>query len=208
MKKLLVLGLVMIFGLLALDCGPKVLVPPRIDLKRHEVIGIVDFRFTSKGQLGTFATRKFTEAIRMDQGMVRIVELGSENDILKKVGHDRFSQATFKDLGKEHEINTVITGELVVSDVRPNVSIMPGLDFISLSAEVDATLTVQMVETATGASIWSTSASDTRRVGNISIFGGKDFDFSADDPEKAYGKLVHNLIGEVTKDFRATWEDK
>jgi hypothetical protein len=208
MKKLLVLSLVMISGLLALDCGPKVMVPPRIDLKRHEVIGIVDFRFTSKGQLGTFSTRKFTEIIRRDQGIVRIIELGPENDILKKVGYDRFSQAAFKDLGKEHKINTVITGELVVSDVRPNVSIMPGLDFISLSAEVDATLTVQMVETATGASIWSTSASDTRRVGNISIFGGKDFDFSADDPEKAYGKLVNNLIGEVTKDFRATWEHK
>ncbi len=208
MKKIFFLCVVTMFISFALDCGPKVMVPPRIDLKQHEVIGIIDFSFSSEGELGTFATRRFTEEMRRDQGIVRIVELGSKTDILETVGHDRFSQTSFKDIGKEHEISTIITGELIVSDVRPNIAITPGLSYLSFSAEVDATLTVQMVETSTGASIWSSSASDTKQVGNISIFGSKDFAFNADDPEKAYGKLVNSLVNEVTKDFRVTWKRK
>ena len=65
-----------------------------------------------------------------------------------------------------------------------------------------------MVETATGASIWSCTASDTKEVGNISIFGGKNFAFNADNPEKAYGKLVNSLVNEVTKDFKVSWVRK
>lgn len=208
MNKILFLCAFTVFISFALDCGPKIMVPPRIDLKQHEVIGIIDFSFSSEGDLGTFATRRFTEEMRRDQGMVRIVELGSKTNILETVGHDRFNQASFKDIGKEHEINTIITGELIVSDVRPNIAITPGLSYLSLSAEVDATLNVQMVETSTGASIWSSSASDTKQVGNISIFGGQNFAFNADDPEKAYGKLVNSLVNEVTKDFKVTWKRK
>ena len=206
MKKILLLCSVLIFIQFVLECGHKVMVPPRIDLRQHEVIGIIDFSFSSEGELGTFATRKFIEEMRRDQGMVRIVELGSEEDILQTVGHDRFNQTAFRDIGEEHGINTLIIGELVVSHVKPNFAIMPGLNYLSLSAEVDAGLTVQMIETSTGASIWSRSASQTEQVGNISIFGGKDFAFNADDPEKAYGKLVNGLVNRVTKDFKVTWK--
>lgn len=208
MKNMLVMTIIAVLITTALGCGPKVMIPPRIDLKQHEVIGIIEFRFSSEGKLGTLATRKFTEAARRDQGMVRIVGLGSETEILKTVGYTRFGQAAFKALGKEHDVNTIITGELIVSDIRPNIEITPGLGYLSFSAEVDATLTMQMIETSTGASIWSGSASDTKKVGNISIFGGKNFAFDADDPEKAYGKLVNSLVNEVTRDFRVTWERK
>jgi hypothetical protein len=208
MKKIIFLCFAAIFIQLMLDCGPKVMVPPRIDLKQHEVLGIIDFSFSSEGDLGNIATKKFSEEMRRDQGMIRIVELGSETDVLADVGQDRFSQTSFKEIGRKHEINTVITGELIISNVRPNVAITPGLSYLSFSAEVDATLNVQMVETSTGASIWSSSASETQQIGNISIFGGKDFAFNADDPEKAYGKLVNNLVNEVTRDFRVTWRRK
>ena len=45
------LGLVMVSVLLTmvLGCGPKAMVPPVIDLKQHEVIGIIEFSSSSEG---------------------------------------------------------------------------------------------------------------------------------------------------------------
>ncbi len=206
MKQTLTLALASVLMATGLSCGPKVMVPPRIDLKQHEVIGVIEFRSSNEGELGALAGRRFTEAARRDQGMVRIVELGSEAEVLKAVARDQLDQATFKALGKRYEVSTIITGELTVSDVRPDITITPGFGYMSFAAEVDAALAAQMVETATGASIWSNSVSTTKRVGHVSIFGSESFTFDAEDPEKAYGKLVDDLVEKVTEDFRVTWE--
>ncbi|KPK67154.1 hypothetical protein AMJ71_07715 [candidate division TA06 bacterium SM1_40] len=208
MKHGLSLGIVAALMAAAAGCGPKVMVPPRIDLVQHEVIGIIEFTSSSEGGLASHATRKFTDAARRDQGMVRIVDLGSEAEVLREVGRDRLDQAAFQALGETRGINTIITGELLVSDVRPDISITPGFGFLSFAAEVDASLAVQMVETVSGASIWSSSASTTERVGHVSIFGGDTFTFDAEDPEEAYGRLVDTLVEETTRDFRVTWERK
>ena len=206
MKKTLGLAIIAVILTAILGCGPKVMVPPVIDLKQHEVIGIIEFSSSSEGELGPLATRRFIEMARKDQGIVRIVELGSEADVLKEIGSDRLDQAAFKTLGQKYQISTIITGELVVSNVRPDINIIPGGGFMSFRAEVDASLSAQMVETPTGASIWSSSENATKSVGNVSVFGGKEFSFDAEDPEKAYGKLVDALVEEITKDFRVTWE--
>jgi hypothetical protein len=208
MKKRLGMIISLVLLSLGLACGSKVMVPPRIDLREHEVIGIINFTFSSRGNLGDFATRKFTEAARQDQGLVRIIPLGSESEILKTIGYEQLNQAAIKAIGEDQNLKTILTGELVVSDIRPNIQITPGLGFLSISAEVDATLSVQMFETSTGASLWSSSASDTRTVGNISIFGGKNFAFDAKDPEKAYGNLINSLVTQVTRDFRVSWRRK
>ena len=208
MKKRLGTIISLVLLSLGLACGSKVMVPPRIDLREHEVIGIINFTFSSRGNLGDFATRKFTEAARQDQGLVRIIPLGSEPEILKTIGYEQLNQAAIKAIGEDQNLKTILTGELVVSNIRPNIQITPGLGFLSISAEVDATLSVQMFETSTGASLWSSSASDTRTVGNISIFGGKNFAFDAKDPEKAYGNLINSLVTQVTRDFRVSWRRK
>ncbi len=205
MKKGLSISIFAVLMSIGIGCGSKVMVPPRIDLRQHEVIGVIEFSFSSKGNLGDFATRKFTEAARRDQGLVRIIPLGSESEILNTIGYEQLNQAAIKAIGEKQNLKTILTGELVVSDIRPNIQITPGLGFLSISAEVDATLSVQMFETSTGASLWSSSASDTRTVGNISIFGGKNFAFDAKDPEKAYGNLINSLVTQVTRDFRVSW---
>jgi hypothetical protein len=182
------------------------MVPPRIDLAQHEVIGIVEFDCSAEGKLAPLATRRFTESIREDQGMIRIVDLGSADRALDVVGHDQLDQAAFKALGSEFGVSTIIAGELIVSDVNPKVTITPGLGHVGLAAKVDATLSVRMVESETGASIWSKSASAVEDVAGISVFGGKTFGFNADDPDKAYGKLIDSLVEEIAKDFHVTYE--
>lgn len=206
MKRRLTACCVIILIVTLFSCGKKVMVPPRIDLKGYEIIGIIDFICTNEGELGAFATRKFTEAIRQDQGMVRIIDLGTEKEVLDVIDHNRMDATAYKAIGEKYNVSTIFVGELVVSDVRPDITITPGLGYMGFGAEVDATLTAQMVETATGASVWGKSAEATESVGQVSIFGRNAFAFDADDPEKAYGKLVDALVNETTRDFRVTWE--
>jgi len=178
----------------------SVRVPPRIDLTQHEMIGIVQFKTTAKGELGPLVTRRFTELARQDQGLVRIVGFGP----LVRVGST--SPDALKALGRKHDVRTIVLGTLTVSGIRPDLSLSSGLRSGSLSAKVDATLEVQMIETASGASIWSSSARATQSVGHVSVFRGGEFSFDADDPERAYGSLVDALVAHVTRDFRATWQ--
>ena len=203
------LGTATILLLSAVSCGPKtppVMIPPRIDLTQHEVLGIVEFSSSAQGELGPLATREFMEAARWDQGMVRIVDLGTEAEALKTVGHRQLDRAAYQALGAEHEIATIITGQLDVSRVKPDISIDAGLKNASVSGEIEVTLSVQMVEASSGASIWNSSAKAKQKVGQITYSGGKDITFDADDPEKAYGQLVDFLVDRVTRDFQATWE--
>lgn len=187
-----------------LGCGgPKTVIPPRINLTQHEVLGVIEFSTSSKGELGPLATRRFIEESRRDQGLVRIVELGSEEAVLHELGRQRLDRDAFRELGSRDDLTTIITGDLLVSDIRPAVRITPNLRDLGVAADVDATLTVQMVEAASGASIWSRSASVTMRVGEVSVLGGNDVVFDAEDPERAYGELVDALVWRVTEDFRA-----
>lgn len=193
---------------LAFGCAGRretVTVPPRIDLKRHETIGIIDFRTSSKGGLGPLATRRFTEVARHDQGLVRMLEFGSESQALRSVSSSDMSTETIKALGNEFGVQTILTGELTVSDVKPEI-LISGLRSGSLSAKVDATLAVRLIETSTGASIWSSSARSTSSVGHVSVFKGGGFAFDADDPERAYGELIDSLVVQVTQDFRVRYE--
>ncbi len=207
MKHILNLCVIAVLMLMVVGCAskPKIMVPPKVDLTKYEIIGIIEFKSSNEGKLGEYATGKFMEVIRKDQQIVRIINLGTESECLKAIGHKQLDHLAFKSLGEKYEISSIISGEFVVSDVRPNINIMSGLKHMRFEAEVDAKLNSQMVETATGASIWNGSANTTKEVGSVSIFGGKNFVFDADAPETAYGKLVDALVYKITKDFRVTW---
>ncbi len=200
--------IVVLCFLVFMQCGPKVKVPPLIDLKKYETLGVIEFTCSNKGKLGKLVTEKFVEWIRKDQGMIRVVELGTQEDVLNKIGSKQLDKEAYIAVGQQNELNTIITGVLTISDIRPDIAITPGLSILHFGAEVDASLAVQMVESSTGASIWSKSASATREVGHVSIIGGDLFIFDADDPERAYGKLVDVLVKSTSKDFRVTWERK
>ncbi len=205
MKRIFPLGIVVLLFLIIFDCGKKVMVPPRIDLSDFEMIGIVEFTCNHKGKLANLTTRRFMEAARADQGVVRIIQLGAEKDILNKIGERKLTQSGYKEIGKSYGVATIIIGVLDISNVRPDIVITPGLFLMDFSAEVDATLDVQMIETETGATVWNRSSGATERIGGVSILGLKDFAFDAKDPDKAYGKLVNRLVYAVTDDFRVRW---
>ena len=206
MKRIAILCFTVLMTLMTSNCGKRVIVSPRIDLKNYEIVGIIEFTCTNEGELGPLATRKFTEAIREDQGMIRIIDLGTKKEVLKKIGHVKLDKDAYEAIGQEFDVKTFFVGEVVVSNIRPKINIGLGLELVSFSAEIDAKLNAKMIGTPTGASIWSSSASATREVGNVSLLGGKIFAFNAEDPDEAYGDLVDYLAYRTTRDFRVTWE--
>ena len=196
-------------ALMTVACGPKKMtytIPPRVDLKQHEMIGVIEFISSAEGELAPMATRRFMAAARQDQGLIRMIEFGPEKDVLTTVGKSDLNADAYKALGQKHGVRTILVGELTISDIRPGLRISAAFDGGTLSAQVDAALEVQMVETATGASIWSESCEITTSVGHLSVFKGGNFVFDAEDPEAAYGDLVDSLVASVTRDFRVTYE--
>lgn len=198
-------AIVALLSLAIQGCTQRVQVPPRIDLKQHEIIGVIDFECSGHGQLGPLLTHRFVDAVRRDQGIVRIAMLGTQADILTDIGHAQLDPDAIKEIGRKHQVSTVFTGDLVVSDVKPSVEAGQTFTYIGVSADVDATLAVQMVETETGASLWSASAHDVQRIGGLDVFGDKSFNVDVDDPENAYARLANNLVYAVTHDFRSRW---
>jgi len=186
-------------------CTERVLAPPRIDLKQHEVVGIIEFECSGQGELGPFLTHRFVDAIRRDQELVRIVLLGTPEEVLADIGQSRLEQNAYKAIGEKRQIKTVFTGNVDISDVKPSVAIGQSLRYFGVSADVDATLNIQMVETDTGASLWSRSARAVQRIGGVELFADKSFTFDADDPEDAYGQLADSLVAAVTNDFQCRW---
>lgn len=182
----------------------RVAVPPRIDLSQHEILGIIEFKSSNQGELGPIATREFLEAIRRDQGVVRIIELGTEPSVLAEIGRSRFDRDAYRALSEHYGITTILAGDLTVTNVKPSVRVSPGAGYMDVAADVDASLATRMIEAATGASLWNASANATRRVGDVHL-GPSGATFDADDPERAYGDLVSALVAAVARDFQVTW---
>jgi len=183
----------------------RVYVQPAIDLKPHEVIGIIEFKTDAKGDLGEFVTQKFVQSVTEDQDEIKIVELGTEKDVLEAVGMTHLGPDALEAIGDKYDLNTVFTGNLDVAEATPSCGFGPG--YASFEAKVNARLTARLVETATGGTIWSNSARDERTVAGIEKFG-HDFAFNAEDPEKAYGDMARSLCRHITHDFRGHWEHR
>jgi len=184
------------------NCGPKIQVPPEIDLKEYSAVGIIQFSTEAKGKLGEFTTEIFLEEIQESQKGAQIFELGDVEKILDEVNEDKLSIESIKETGDKYEVDAIIIGDLEVSDVKPKVSLSTILSSMSVRADVDAKLTVKLYATNNGSTVWLNSARDKRTVAQVSIFSGEDIFFDAEDPDEAYGDLVRSLVRNVTRDLR------
>ena len=138
---------------LILGCGPKVMVPPEIDLKEYGTIGLIDFDSDAEGKIGELVTQKFLAEISSSQKGARIIELGNLDEVIESVQRDKMDAETVKAIGQEHNVNAVIIGDLKVSDVKPKVNISSIIQSMSVKAEVEAEIVVKLLETEQGATV-------------------------------------------------------
>jgi len=161
---------------------------------------------SAKGSLHQYATERFAEEVLAAQPGIELLELGSVDTLLQRVGEQEVGIATAQALGKAHNIAAVFAGHLKVSNPSPSGGIA-GLLTPHLEATVRVDLTVRLLSTQSGGTVWRSSAWATQKVGHVALVDGV-LEFGAKDPKEAYGQLVNTLIELVTRDMWSTWQNR
>jgi hypothetical protein len=194
-------------ALLALSgCASKVLVPPRVDLSRYGAIGIIDFTSDAGSDRAEFATQQFQQTIQAAQSGAAILELGSSGRVLRSVGHEELDFRAVRAIGEKYGVDAVISGELLVTELKPKLNLSRNITSIGMQKDVEASISARIMETRSGATRWTDSASHRATVAKLSILNRGPATLSAGDPEDAYGRLIHSLVMAITGDFRSHYE--
>jgi hypothetical protein len=180
-------------------------IPPKLDLSRYGRAGLAVFTIEkAKGTLHQLATARFSEAILAAQPGFEVLEVGAQDSMLRRLGEPTVGARAAQAIGAAHKVPVVFAGHLKVSDVKPSGRIL-GLEMPSIKATVRVDLDVGLYSGETGGTLWRSSAWATEEVGSLSISGGIP-DFSAKDPNAAYGRMINRLIELVTSDMWPTWQ--
>jgi hypothetical protein len=187
--------------------GHRVLVPPRLDLQPYGKVALVTFSVeNAKGSLHELATQRFAEEILNGQSGIELLEVGNLDSLMRRVGETEFGPASAQALGPERDVPAVFVGHLTVSNVKPSGGVLGvGVPFVNATVSVE--LLVRLINTKTGGTLWRSSAAASQKVGSVALVGGVP-NFSAKNPNDAYGELVNNLVWRVTYDLRPTWQKR
>ena len=197
--------LLMLLVLLAGACGPRsviVSVPPRIDLSAYPTLGIFNFASRGDAALGSRAARHFQEEVQAAQPGTRFIELGDRDAVLAAVGAKHFDAAAARKIGERYGVAAIFIGELVYSEPTVEVKLM---DVAKLEggvrAELKGDMAGRLVETATGASVWTRSSWARRQIGGVSVSSqhGVSGGTGAANPREA---MLPALVYQLTHDFR------
>ena len=187
-----------------LGCSSTVLVPvpPRMELKSYGTLGIVEFDSNGGPAIDARATREFQARIHAAQPGTRLVELGARDALLAAAGGRQFDADTLRKIGARHGVDALFLGEITYSEPRTNVRIddirkLEG----GVRTEVRGDAASRLVETRTGASVWSSTSWATRQVGRLEVSAeqGVSGRIESADPREL---MVPALVYHLTHDFR------
>ncbi len=194
--------------LVALGCASKsrVLVPPRVDLAEYGTIGIVDFSADSDPVHGNLATRQFVQMLQDAQPGAPILELGAQQQVLAKVGHREFDFEAVRAIGEHYRVDAVFTGDLEMSRVKPKIQFGRSFTSVNASANINGLLATRLMETRSGATVWSRRVTSSANVARIGVpEGGGIPTFGATDRGDVETGLVGKLVSNLSYDFHSHW---
>jgi len=198
----LLLSLAMLWG-----CSSStvlVSVPPRMDLKSYGTLGIVEFGSNSDGAINVHATRQFQQQIQAAQPGTRFIELGNREAVLAAVGGRQLDVDALRRIGEKYGVAAIFLGDIAYSEPRTDVKVT---DLTKLEGgmrtEIKGDISSRLVETRTGASVWSNSAWARRQIGRLSVSAeqGVSGGLSKSNPRE---EMVPALVYQLTHDFRAS----
>jgi hypothetical protein len=197
----LLLSLAMLWG-----CSSTVLVsvPPRMDLKSYGTLGIVEFGSNSDGAVNAHATRQFQEQIQTAQPGTRFIELGNREAVLAAVGGRRLDVDALRKIGEKYGVAAIFLGDIAYSEPKTDVKVTDlGKLEGGVRAEIKGDISSRLVETRTGASVWSNSAWTRTQIGRLSVSAehGVSAGLSKSNPRE---EMVPALVYQLTHDFRPT----
>jgi hypothetical protein len=177
-------------------------VPPRVDLKPYGTVGIIEFSSNGERLTGSQATRQFQEQVQEAQPGTRFLELGTRDAVLAGVGGREFDADTLRRIGAKYRVNAVVLGDIVYAEPRTDIKVA---DITRLEggmrSELRADISGRLLETSTGASVWTRSAWTKRQIGALSVSAerGVSGSMSKSNPRE---EMVPSLVYQLTHDFR------
>jgi hypothetical protein len=181
-------------------------VPARLDLVPYGRVALISFVADQPNDgISSLATQRFAEALLSSQSGVELLELSTADSALRTLPVNADAAAIAQALGKQKGVPAVFVGALKVSNVKPKGHL--STSGFNVRAGVSAELTVRLLSTSTGGTVWRSSALANGTVGRIDI-SDRLPSIAVRDKEEAYGELVQQLIAEVTRDLRPTWIKK
>lgn len=185
-------------------CSNTVLVsvPPRMDLRPYGTLGIVEFTSNSNPAMSQYATQQFQESVQDAYPGMPILELGNRDTVLDAVGATRFDPETITKIGRKYRVAAVFVGDIQYSEPHTNVRLT---DITRLEGgvrtEVKGDISTKLMETTSGASVWSSSAWAKRQIGGVSVSAKHGVSAAARDADPRK-EMVPALIFHLTEDFR------
>ena len=197
-----------ILGSLAIlwGCSNTVLVtvPPRMDLKSYGTLGIVEFSSNSDPAINNYATQQFQEHVQGAYPGTPILELGSRDAVLEAVGATRLDAEAMTKIGQKYGVSAVFVGDIAYSEPKTDVRLN---DIVKLEGgvrtEIKGDISSKLLETKSGASVWSSSAWAKRQLGRVSVSAKDGVSASVRDTNPRR-EMIPALIFHLTEDFRPT----
>jgi hypothetical protein len=187
----------------------QVPVDPRVDLSQYPSIGLVMFTSNEADQdTLRLCTQQFLEAVQFAQPGTRVIELGSEKQLLTSVDQKKFDVKTLRSIKETHGVDAVIMGRFDLQQTKPDISLSTMFKTMSISSDIDGMLSAKIVETESGATMWSDSSKMTANVGSASFNSLGKGHFGVSDPETVYGEMITCLVDDITDDFRVHYITK
>ena len=196
-----ILALCLLF-IFACSRTQKMWVPPNVNLGAYNIIGIIDFSTNAPDHLREYMTQNFIQAIQSAQTGVRILALGSEEQVLKSVGRKQLDLKAIQSIGLTYNVDVLFYGQFTISELTPNFHISTIWQSVDAGAFVEASLMTKLWETDSGIILWTDSSFAKEPVASLHADTYGTVSFDAVDPEETCGQLVPQLVYANTADFR------
>lgn len=197
-------SVVALCGVLALSaCSARYAqVPARVDLVPYGRVALITFTADqSNAAMSTLATQRFAEAVLASQSGIELLELSSTDSTLRALGPNPDAIILAQALGKAKDAQAVFVGTLAVSGAKPQGHL--STSGMNVRTSVSAELTVRLISTSSGGTVWRSSAAAEGTVGQFTV-ANRLPTIAVRDQREAYGEVVDRLVADLTRDFRPT----
>jgi hypothetical protein len=180
-------------------------VPARLNLEPYGRVALVTFSTEQANkQWSSLATQRFAEALLASQSHIELIEVPVSDSTARALAQADDPSALLAAIGRERHVPAVFLGQLTMSGVKPKGGVLNAARGVNLRAEVSAQLSVRLLSTGPGGTMWRSSAIANGPVGRVALADATP-SVAVRNPDDAYGELVGELVHNVTRDLRPTY---
>lgn len=191
--------------LLGIGCGRYAWFPPEVNISPEQNVGLVQFTIkNAEGGLEVLATDLFLREIIQAQRGARLLELGTLREVLDDVDAEKLDANAIRKIGSRHGVGSIFTGEIRISDVKPQVSLDAFAKNFGVRASFTIYVSAKLQSTESGAVLWTDSVERKETVAYFGLVQGEIPYFGVQDKDEANRRLISEIIYDLTWDFRPT----